>query len=339
MTDDNGCTATETVQINEPAVLALDIAGTDAQCNQVADGTATVSPSGGTSPYTYQWDDGSSQTTPTANNLLAGDYTVVVTDDHGCTEEISITIGEPDALVLDTDGTDPDCNDSEDGTATVTPTGGTGPYTYLWDDPGTQATATATGLDGGTFTVVVTDANGCTESQSVNLVAPTALSLTTTQSNVLCFGESTGDATVNPSGGTSPYTYQWDDGASQNTATAVNLSAGQYTVVVTDDNGCTESIMVDLTEPTAALDATGTSTDALCGVDNGTIDLTPTGGTTPYTFDWNNGEYTVEDPQNLSPGTYSVNCNGRQWLYGSSTGRSEYTKWVGSRNSSYKCKL
>ena len=208
---------------------------------------------------------------------------------------------------MDTEGTDPDCNDSQDGTATVTPSGGTGPYTYLWDDPGAQTGATAIGLDGGTVTVIVTDANGCTESQSVSLTAPQALSLTTSQSNILCFGEATGDATVSPSGGTSPYTYQWDDApVFQNTATAVNLAAGTYTVVVTDANDCTESITVDLTEPAAALDATGTSVDALCGVDNGSIDLTPAGGTSPYTYNWNNGTYTVEDPQDLSPGTYTV---------------------------------
>ena len=240
----------------------------------------------------------------TAIDLLAGNYTVTVTDDQGCTEEISIMISEPEVLVLDTEGTDPDCFDSGDGTATVTPSGGTTPYTYDWGNG--QLTETAIGLDGGTYTVIVTDANGCTESQSVNLVSPTEIVLTTDQENILCFEEATGTATVNPSGGTSPYTFQWNDGASQNTAMAVNLVAGNYIVTVTDDNDCTAEIAVDLTEPSAALDATGTSVDALCGVDNGSIDLTPTGGTAPYTFDWNNGEYDVEDPQNLSPGSYSV---------------------------------
>ena len=276
VTDENDCTGTETVVIDEPALLSLSVDGEDALCFQVANGEATVSPSGGVSPYTYLWNDPTGQTDATAVDLLAGDYIVTVTDTNGCTEEISITIDEPPLLSLETEGTDPDCNDSQDGTATVTPSGGTGPYTYLWDDPGAQTTATATGLDGGMVTVIVTDANGCTESQSVSLTAPQALSLTTSQTNILCFGESTGDATVSPSGGTSPYTYQWDDApVFQNTATAVNLAAGTYTVVVTDANDCTESITVDLTEPAAALDATGTSVDALCGVDNGSIDLTP----------------------------------------------------------------
>ena len=306
VTDDNGCTASTSVQITEPPVLSLDAVSTDALCNQASDGEATVTPSGGTSPYSYLWDDPNGQTTATASNLLAGTYTPTVTDANGCTEEISITINEPPALVLDTEGTDPDCNDSGDGTATVTPSGGTAPYTYLWDDPNNQTGSTATGLDGGTYTPTVTDANGCSESQSVTLTAPTALSLTSTQTNILCYGDGTGDATVTPTGGTAPYEYLWDDGASQNTATAVNLPAGTYTPTVTDDNGCTAEIVVTLTEPGAALAATGTSTDAFCGVDNGTIDLTVTGGTPNYTYNWNNGEYTVEDPQNLSPGTYSV---------------------------------
>ncbi len=301
VTDDNGCTATETVMISEPAVLSLTTNQTDALCNQSADGTATVAPSGGTGPYSYAWTGG--QVDATAIDLLAGNYTVIVEDANGCTEEASVIIEEPEALALSLTGVDPDCNQSLNGTATVTPSGGTGAYTYLWDDG--QTTSTATGLDGGTIGVVVTDANGCSETESINLIAPPALSLMTSQENILCFGEETGTAMVTPNGGTGPYTYQWDDNASQNTATAINLAAGTYTPTVTDANDCTAEITVDLTEPTAALAATGTSTDALCGQDDGTIDLTVTGGTPPYTYEWSNND-TNQDPQNLGPGTYSV---------------------------------
>ncbi len=301
VTDDNGCTATETVMISEPAVLSLTTNQTDALCNQSADGTATVVPSGGTGPYSYAWTGG--QVDATAIDLLAGNYTVIVEDANGCTEEASVIIEEPEALALSLTGVDPDCNQSLNGTATVAPSGGTGAYTYLWDDG--QSTSTAIGLDGGLIGVVVTDANGCSETESINLIAPPALSLMTSQENILCFGEETGTATVTPNGGTGPYTYQWDDNASQNTATAINLAAGTYTPTVTDANDCTAEITVDLTEPTAALAATGTSTDALCGQDDGTIDLTVTGGTPPYTYEWSNND-TNQDPQNLGPGTYSV---------------------------------
>ena len=252
VTDANGCTASETVNISEPALLSLSTSETAALCNQQADGTATVTPSGGIGPYTYSWNDPNGQISSTAIDLLAGDYTVIVEDANGCTEQASVTITEPPLLELETTGTDPECYTSQDGTATVTPSGGTGPYTYLWDDLNGQTSSTASGLDGGTFTVLVTDANGCSESQSVNLIAPPALSLSTSQENILCYGESTGTATVTPSGGTGPYTYEWDDGASQNTATAVNLEAGTYTVIVTDNNDCTEQIVVDLTEPNSS---------------------------------------------------------------------------------------
>ena len=306
VTDANDCTETVSVVIDEPSAITLAESGVDALCNGAEDGEVSVVASGGTTPYEYLWDDNTAQTTATAIDLGAGTYTVIVTDANDCTETVSVIISEPTPVSITTDGTNPDCSNSGDGEASVTASGGTGPYEYLWDDGSTQTTATATDLDAGTYTVIVTDDNGCTISESVTLEAPNAITLSTDQVNVLCTDEMTGTATVTANGGTPPLSYLWDDPATQNTATATGLAANTYTVLVTDDNGCTESIDVTLTEPAEVLSVSGTSTFALCGQTDGTIDLTVTGGTSPYDFDWNGSAGNVEDPQALGAGTYTV---------------------------------
>lgn len=306
ITDENDCTILETVTIIEPTDLAVAVTQVNVDCNGANTGSATATPSGGTGPYDYAWSTSPVQDDATATGLVAGTYTVEITDASGCTETETIIITEPDAIVLTVDGNDPDCFDSLDGTATASASGGTGTLSYEWDTNPVQNGPTATGLDAGTYTVEVTDENGCTVTETIILIAPTALTLTTTQVNVLCFGESTGSATANPGGGTPPYTYSWTDAASQNTQTAVGLPEGDVDVEVMDANGCTITTTVTITQPAAALSATGTSTDASCGDTNGTIDLTVTGGTAPYSFDWGGAAPDTGNPTNLGPGTYTA---------------------------------
>ncbi len=143
--------------------------------------------------------------------------------------------------------TDATCNGGTDGTATATVTGGLAPFTYLWDDAGSQTTATATGLAAGTYSVTVTDANGCTTSETVTVTEPTAVSATMSSTDETAAGND-GTATATATGGTSPYTYMWDAAAgSQTTATATGLTAGTYVVTITDANGCTymDSVVVN----------------------------------------------------------------------------------------------
>ena len=166
MTDANGCTATASATVNEPTSLTASATGNPASCNGVCDGDATVTPAGGTTNYTYNWDDGAFQTTATATGLCAGTYNVTVTDANGCTATASFTVTEPTALTASTTGNPASCNGGCDGDATVTPAGGTTSYTYLWDDGSAQTNATATGLCDGTYNVTVTDANGCTATAS-----------------------------------------------------------------------------------------------------------------------------------------------------------------------------
>lgn len=305
VTDANGCSSVASASIAVPSVLSAASSQSNVSCAGGTDGTATVSVSGGTSPYSYLWNV-PGQTLATATGLSAGNYIVTVTDAAGCTLEESFTLTASPALNLSSSFTNPGCSTSSDGTATVVPTGGAGNFSYQWNTVSVQTTATATGLVAGDYTVTVTDQNNCTAQTTVSLVAPTALSATTTQQDIACFGESTGIAEVQVSGGTAPYSYQWDDAASQTSAQATGLASGTYNVLITDTNGCTVAASVTLTQPAAALSANGTSTDATCGTSNGSIDLSVSGGTGPYTYAWSGGAASVQDPTNLGPGTYTV---------------------------------
>jgi len=255
VTDANSCTGTTTVTVTQPAAaLAANIsATTNVSCNGGSNGSATVSASGGTAPYTYDWPGTpTGDDTVTASGLAAGDYVVTVTDAKNCTTTASATITEPDVLVASISAqTNVSCNGLSDGSATVTASDGTAPYTYDW--PGTPAgdgTVTATGLAAGGYTVTVTDANNCTTTATATITQPDALSLGTSQGNVSCRDGSNGTATVTPSGGTTPYAYDWNGTPTgDGTVTITGLTAGAYTVTVTDDEGCTSSATVTITQP------------------------------------------------------------------------------------------
>jgi len=206
------------------------------------DGTATVSTNGGSAPFTYLWDDPAAQTTATATGLGAGMYSVIITDSSGCSNMESIVITSADSPTLTISGQSATCNGACDGSATVIASGGTPPYTYLWNDPTAQTTATATGLCAGFPIVSVTDSNGCIVNETIAITEPSALTGTVTNVDTASQGVNNGSATVTVSGGTQPYAYLWDDPAAQTTATATGLAPGTYTCLVTDGNGCTYTV-------------------------------------------------------------------------------------------------
>ncbi|MFH1321413.1 MAG: T9SS type A sorting domain-containing protein [Bacteroidota bacterium] len=306
VTDLNGCTTTANAIINDAGGPVASTSSADAHCGN-ADGSATVSTTGGTLPYTWQWDDPSSQTTATATGLLAGTYNVIVTDNLGCSAAGSATVndaGSPTAAI--TDSSNIACYGGSDGSATVTVSGGTPPYTYLWDaNAGNQTDSTATGLMAGSYTVTVTDVNGCTASNSVTLTVPPAITITMTGTDATCYGVNDATATATVSGGTGAYTYLWDDIGSQTTATATGLGAGTFTVTVSDTNGCTETDNITISEPPTALTTGITGFDETNCQANGMAILTVTGGIAPYTFSWSNGA-TTQSLNGLTVGTYIV---------------------------------
>jgi len=313
VTDANGCSDVVSGTVNNPVGLTATTTQVDVTCNGLCDGSATVTPVGGTAPYTYLWDDPAGQTTPTASNLCAGNYTVTVTDANLCDFIAPVTIAEPSAIVVTISNVvNLQCSGTCIGEATATASGGVGPYTYLWSDPAGQTTQTATGLCASTYTVTVTDANGCTQQQSVTITGPNGLTSSVTSStNVLCFGQCNGTATVTATGGTAPYTYQWNDPSNQTTQTATGLCAGTYGVTVTDANGCVSVSSVVITQP-ALLVATTTANDVTCfGSCDATASVFVTGGTAPYTYQWNDpANQTTVTAIGLCAGTYTVTVTG-----------------------------
>jgi hypothetical protein len=293
--DANTCTATDQIVITVNALPTATTNATNATCNGSTDGSATVAASAGTSNYSYLWSDG--QTTATATNLGAGNYSVTVTDANNCTVTQSIAILEPTALTATSTQTDAACNGDANGTATVTAAGGTGTLTYLWDDG--QTTASATSLVAGTYNVTVTDANNCSTTESVTITEPTVLTSSVTSLDVSCNGSSDGSATVSSSGGTSSYSYLWDNG--QTTATATSLGAGNYSVTVTDANNCTVTQSIAILEPTALIVSAGLD-DTICT--GGSVTLNGSGADT---YIWDNNLVTDAIP--FSPtatATYTV---------------------------------
>ncbi|MCR6639269.1 MAG: gliding motility-associated C-terminal domain-containing protein [Sporocytophaga sp.] len=256
VTDANGCSSTVSVVIGEPTILSISETHTDALCNGGSTGTATITATGGTSPYTG---------TGTFTGLSSGTHSFAVTDANGCSSTVSVVIGEPTILSISETHTDALCNGASSGTATITATGGTAPYT---------GTGTFTGLAAGTHSFAVTDANGCSSTVSVVIGEPAVLSVSETHTDALCNGSSSGTATITATGGTAPYT---------GTGTFTGLAAGTHSFPVTDANGCSSTVTVTIGEPTVLV-ASETHTDALCnGASSGTVTITATGGTAPYT--------------------------------------------------------
>ncbi|WP_125723486.1 T9SS type A sorting domain-containing protein [Flavobacterium ustbae] len=301
--DANLCQTTATVTIEEPDLLTATIAKTDVLCNQANDGTATVTPSGGTGTYSYSWSP-SGGTAATATGLSPGTYTVTVTDSNTCFTTASVLITEPSQLSATDSQTNVSCNGGNDGTATVVATGGTGNYSYLWAPSGGTA-ATATGLSAGTYTITATDENSCSVVNTITITEPDALSLTLTPTNVSCYNANDGSATVSVIGGTGSYTYAWAPSGGT-AATATGLSAGTYTVTVTDANSCSKTQSFTITEPDA-LNATIAKTDVSCnGNSNGSATVSVTGGTGVYTYSWAPSGGTAATATGLAAGTYTV---------------------------------
>ena len=208
---------------------------------------------GGTGVYTYLWSSG--QNTEDLNNIGAGTYTVTATDENGCSEEITVEITEPDELTIsethsDYNGFGVSCNGATDGFIDITVNGGTGVYTYLWSSG--QNTEDLNNIGAGTYTVTATDENGCSEEITVEITEPDPLIITETHSDfsgfgVTCNGGNDGFIDVTIEGGSGVFDFSWSSG--QVTEDISNIGAGTYTLIVTEGNGCEESITIEITEP------------------------------------------------------------------------------------------
>ncbi|HIO72646.1 MAG TPA: PKD domain-containing protein, partial [Flavobacteriales bacterium] len=265
---------------------AASVSSTDASCNSACDGSGSLIASGGTTPYTYYWNTNPTQNNATSTGLCAGTYNYSVSGANGCNSTGTVTIAEPSAISLSLTTTDAACG-TADGTASVSAAGGSAPFSYQWDDPANQNTSTATGLTAGIYSVTVTDANGCSTSSSISVDNQGGPSISTTSQDVICNGDTHGQATVIPTGGTPPYTYSWNTATPQVAATATGLAAGTYSIIVTDASGCIVSDFVTISEPAAlnlAMAYTNVSSPGIC---DGQASANVSGGTPPFAYLWN----------------------------------------------------
>ncbi|MBW8052054.1 MAG: PKD domain-containing protein, partial [Cytophagales bacterium] len=290
VTASNGC-GTSTASCTPITVNALSASITsssDITCNGFVDGTATVSSSGGTGAHSYLWLP-SGGTNSTATGLGPGTYTVTVTDANFCQTTANITIIEPAALTASIiSSSDITCNGFGDGTATVSSLGGTGIHSYSWSPSG-GTNSTATGLGPGSYTVTVTDVNNCSTSANVTITEPSAITLSLTSNPATC-GNNDGTATVAASGGVGSYTYLWDDLLAQTSPIATGLASGNYTVIVTDSNNCSQSGFVTVTDLGGATASAMLINEVNCfGGFDGAATVSVSGGTLPYTYNWSPG--------------------------------------------------
>lgn len=297
--DANGCPATQSVFLDEPPALLVSVDTTDAICAGINDGAAEAIASGGTGNYTFTWSD-MGPDTPDRDGLSSGNYTVSVSDGNGCLLVTDFVIGASDSVAFILDAMDVSCNGLMDGSATVVPTGGTAPYVFDWS--GGQTTDAVTDLSSGVTIVTVTDVNGCLAVDSVDILAPPALTLDLEVDSILCNG-STGQITAAGGGGIGTLMYNWSNG--QDTPIAADLTAGSYSVTITDENSCTLADTLVISEPTALTTSTSSTTATCQPEPDGSATISAGGGTPPYSYLWSNGE-TLPIAQSLIAGTYFV---------------------------------
>lgn len=302
VTDNNGCQAIfsgiTVSDVNGPGVL---LSVTDAACNGLCDGSITASVTSGTPPFSYAWSNG--DTTAMADSLCAGIYSVTITDSLGCSTIVSDTVVEPSLLVISASSTNISCNGANDGTAAVSVTGGTSPYTVQWSNGAN--TLAISSLSAGTYCVTVTDANGCSEDICMSITEPVALAMIISSANATCFGSCNGSANVSVSGGVSPYSYSWSN--TQADSTATGLCAGTYLITITDITGCSLDSSVVITEPGDIVADSIITTDATCLDSNGTAAIFVSGGVAPYTYLWNDPlVQTTSAADSLFIGNYAV---------------------------------
>lgn len=333
--DANNCNYHDTITVVNPSLITSTLAGTNLTCFNNGNGAINLTPNGGIGAFTFNWTTSLSAASISTNedltSLATGNYKVTITDANDCLKLDSVIITEPVVLTSNLTANAVSCNGSSDGSISSSILGGTQPYTYLWSTSTSSATistaSSMTSLIAGNYLVTINDANGCQILDAVLVTEPTVLALTRDSAiNVSCFGLSNGSAFTSISGGSTPYTYSWTISTGSATFATTddvsNLSPGTYQLMVTDVNGCQDSINTTITEP-APLTSSINATNISCNSGNdGSIDLTTNGGTSPYTYLWSTSTSSVtiattEDLANVIAGNYKViitDANGCQKL-------------------------
>lgn len=298
VTDINGCTATHDLLLSAPDAIVTELVpglfngGVNISCAGADDGSIVAEISGGAGSISFQWSGpgGFAASGAAIGSLAPGAYCLAATDANGCAAQQCVTLTGPEALTASTTASDASCGEST-GTADLAVSGGTAPYIYAWSQGSTMQNLD--GLAGGSYSVVVTDANGCTATAEALVGSTPPLVAEGTASDAICHGGTDGSITVNVTSGAAPFAYAWSHGLA--TSDAMGLSAGTYAIMITDSNGCTWSQAWTIEErPELIIDAVtsnysgGYEVSTHQGQD-GSIDLSVSGGAPPYAYSWSNG--------------------------------------------------
>ena len=301
VSDDNGCTLVFSENITAEAPLSVTILFTEIQCHGGMDGSAKLTPLNGIAPYSYLWENG--QTDSLLTGLGAEPHSVTITDAKGCEKVLDFNLLEPDPVIANLTAIPVQCFGETTGSATAAPTGGSPGYAYQWSV--NASTATINNLPPGWYTVTVTDEHGCKDTASILVEEPPLLEVTATADpSEVCPSES-GDLIAIAAGGSPPYTYLWGNMISD--SILENVPPGIYEVLVTDANDCevVEEIMLEMISPPIFIQDTIETATGAANADGAILLEMVTGGTSPFSFLWSNGD-TTQSIAGLLPGIYSL---------------------------------
>jgi len=304
-TDANNCTAQVTFSISQPPLLVGTISAVGTvSCSGGSNGFATINASGGTPGYIYNWSN--AQTNPTASNLIAGAYTFTVTDTKSCTAVGNVNITQPPGLTATVTSSNVTCFNSNNGMGNVAYSGGSGIPTFLWL-PSLNVTPVANNLGPGTHTVIITDGNGCQQTQTISITQPTQLNTTILGIVSTNCGQANGSASVAASGGAGGYTYLWSGSPTYTNPGLTAITAGPYTVMVTDANGCTTTTIANVPNIAGPTIANTFSTHVDCfGNATGAATIISSVLTPPMTYLWSFAAQTTSAVTNLPAGLHSI---------------------------------
>lgn len=301
--DANGCTQTITTTLTQPPKINFSVKSVkDVSCNGDTEGAIDITVSGGVGPFAYKWSNGA--TTQDIQGVAAGKYNVQITDGNGCINTLDAEIKQPSLLSVGLDTVaNILCSGDKKGSVDINVSGGVAPYNYSWSNG--AVTQDINQLSAGIYTVTVFDSKGCSKTVTATIHEPPPLEAKLVSvKNISCFGDKAGAVSIDVTGGVKPYSFKWSNGStSQNIS---NVAAGTYTVNIDDKNGCSQKITATVTQPPKLTSVLTVAKNVSCnsGTD-GSINVTVTGGTAPFTYKWNNGA-TTQDLMNVSAGTYSL---------------------------------
>ncbi|XZF14865.1 T9SS type A sorting domain-containing protein [Chitinophagaceae bacterium MMS25-I14] len=286
-----------------PCNITVSHVTTNNYCYGDSSGTVALTVNNATNPVQYAWSNGAA--TKNLAGLPAGTYTLLLTDSNGCTARDTATITQAaQIMAVAVVNNVTTCSNGNNGSISLTVSNGFSPYTYSWSNG--SHNKNISGLTAGPYTVTITDAHGCKRKITYNITAPAPLVISANVTNISCRGACDGSIDVTITGGTPPYTYRWNGTlCGQSSLDRYNLCPGSYCLSVTDAHGCTASTTYNITQP-PAICVSAVKNNVTCnGANDGSINLTVTGGTAPYTYHWSNNA-TTQDLDNLAPGNYTV---------------------------------